>query len=296
MDRESTKSQETGRIPWWVKSLVLLGFSGVLCYKIAVTSWNAQLDFPTLLSLLLAFFSVGLAALFYFKATETSNSFYDNTYKFSQQIAELLARIESGFGERLRHLDEAYKGMRDTFDNLPARMQIKDTKRELEQGEEEIEKLSKEKAQIIEDLVTKAKLNEEEKSSILTKLNEKEEALELARVEIRLLRDRLAQMQTRQELVEDTYSYDVLYNVTSQLGVLDNFSVDDIKNRFSGIAKTLPKDVVYFLRTRGLADENELTDFGANLLLQLSRDKAFRRKAFPPPKASQKIVMPKLDF
>lgn len=171
MDKETSKSQGAEKVPWWVKSVVLLLFSGVLCYKIAVTSWNAQLDFPTLLSLLLAFFSVGLAALFYFKATETSNAFYDNTYKFSQEIGELLARIESGFGERLRHLDEAYKGMRDTFDNLPARMQIKDAKRELKQEEEEVEKLLKERGQIIEELAAKAQLKEEERERILQELN-----------------------------------------------------------------------------------------------------------------------------
>jgi len=70
------------------------------------------MDTSTLLSLLLALFSVALSALFYFKATDTSNAFYDNTYKFTKEIAELLVKIESGFGEKLRHLDEGYKNTR----------------------------------------------------------------------------------------------------------------------------------------------------------------------------------------
>jgi hypothetical protein len=94
--------------------------------QIIITPFNLQFDFPTFLSLLLAIFSVGLAAMFYFKATDTSNAFYDNTYKFSQEIAGLLVKIESGFGEKLTHLDDAYKGMRDRFDQLPNRMEIKE--------------------------------------------------------------------------------------------------------------------------------------------------------------------------
>ena len=105
-------------IPWWVWSTILISFSGVICYKIIISEFNFQFDFPTFLSLFLSLFSVGLAALFYFKATDTSNSFYDNTYKFTQEIAGLLVKIESGFGEKLSHLDDAYKGMRDYVPNL----------------------------------------------------------------------------------------------------------------------------------------------------------------------------------
>lgn len=111
-------------IPWWVKSIILLLITGVVCYKLIITPFNLQFDFPSFLSLLLALFAVGLAALFYFKATDTSNAFYDNTYKFSQEIAGLLVKIESGFGEKLSHLDETYKGMRESFDKFPGRLEV----------------------------------------------------------------------------------------------------------------------------------------------------------------------------
>jgi ATP-dependent Lon protease len=62
-----------------------------------------------LFSLLLALFSISLAALFYFKATDTSNKFYDNTYKFTQQTSEILNKIESGFGEKLSNLSSSYE-------------------------------------------------------------------------------------------------------------------------------------------------------------------------------------------
>lgn len=89
----------------WVKAISTLVTVGIIAYKIYLTPIELTVDFPTLLSLLLALFSVGLAALFYFKATETSNTFYDNTYNFTKDIAQLLVKMESGFGERLRNLE-----------------------------------------------------------------------------------------------------------------------------------------------------------------------------------------------
>ena len=100
-------------------SLSLVVFVCFVSYKLFITPFNFQFDFSNLLSLILALFSIALSALFYFKATETSNAFYNNTYKFTNDIAELLARIESGFGERLRHLDEGYNTMCTTMNRLP---------------------------------------------------------------------------------------------------------------------------------------------------------------------------------
>lgn len=99
----------------WVKAISTLVIVGVLSYKVYLTPIDLTVDFATLLSLLLALFSVALAALFYFKATETSNTFYDNTYNFTKDIAQLLVKIESGFGEKLRNLDEGYTSMRDSL-------------------------------------------------------------------------------------------------------------------------------------------------------------------------------------
>src|SRR5688500_20145424 len=81
------------------KAIVILLLSGVVAYKMIITPISLAMDFYALLSLLLALFSVALSALFYFKATDTSNAFYDNTYKYTKDKAELLVRIKSGYGE-----------------------------------------------------------------------------------------------------------------------------------------------------------------------------------------------------
>ena len=96
--------KNTKQAPWhweWVKSISILAIVAMGCYKLFETNLNITVDFPTLLSLLLGFFSVWLASLFYFKATDSSNAFYDNTHKFTAATSQLLAKIEAGFGERL---------------------------------------------------------------------------------------------------------------------------------------------------------------------------------------------------
>lgn len=118
----------------WVKAISTLVTVGIIAYKIYLTPIELTVDFPTFLSLLLALFSVGLAALFYFKATETSNTFYDNTYNFTKDIAQLLVKMESGFGERLRNLDEGYTPMRDSLQhyNEKPSEKVEETKKKIQ--------------------------------------------------------------------------------------------------------------------------------------------------------------------
>lgn len=101
----------------WTKDVLLVLFALALIWRVVIAKIDLKgFSFNDLLSLLLAVFSVALSVAFYFKANETSNQFYDNTYKFTKEMSELLGRIESGFGERLRHLDEGYSTMAERFD------------------------------------------------------------------------------------------------------------------------------------------------------------------------------------
>lgn len=151
----------------WVKAICAVILTAVVAHKIYTTPRTITVDFPTLLSLLLALFSVGLSALFYFKATDTSNAFYDNTYKFTKDIAELLVKIESGFGERLRHLDEGYSSMRNYFQGAATRppADVEQTKEKLETEQQEIEKVRAERDRIIQQLIERSHLQQAEKGS-----------------------------------------------------------------------------------------------------------------------------------
>lgn len=148
----------------------------------------SKFSFSELLALLLSLFSVWLSVAFYFKAGDTSNQFYDNSYKFTKEMSEILGRIEAGFGERLRHLDEGYSGIRDKFDRLPHYGTA--ISAEVKREEEEIKKREGEQRALLENLAKRAKLAEGEKEEIFAKLAEKNEELEQARLELRHLRHR----------------------------------------------------------------------------------------------------------
>ena len=172
-----------------LRDLLIVLFLALAGWK-AVTS-DLEMDlsaftFTDLLALIMALFSIGLSVAFYFKATDASNQFYDNTYRFTKEMSEILGRIEAGFGEKLRHLDEGYSGIRDKFDRLPQYAQV--TTEDVRQEEEEVEKKEQEQRALLDDLTQKAKLAEHEKVAFLHALSQKTEELEQARAELRGLK------------------------------------------------------------------------------------------------------------
>ncbi|HDR2796542.1 TPA: hypothetical protein QCJ95_005279, partial [Enterobacter asburiae] len=135
----------------WVKAIVTVIIVIFACLKFYNATFTMSFDFIALLSTLLALFSVGLSAIFYFKATETSNDFYNNTFKFTKDIADLLIRIESGFGERLKSLDEGYTSMRSMITS-PKSVNVAQTKEKIELEENELIKIQAERTKLIEEL------------------------------------------------------------------------------------------------------------------------------------------------
>lgn len=142
-----------------------------------------ELAFTDLVSILMAFFAIALSVTFYFKATETSNRFYDNSYKFTKEISEILGRIEAGFGEKLKHIDEGYSGIRDKFEKFP--FDIASAKEEVEAEKEEIEKKQKEQGDLLENLAQRAQLAESEKEEVFNKMAKTSEELEFAKRDLR---------------------------------------------------------------------------------------------------------------
>ncbi len=88
----------------WFKIIILSVFSFVIIILLHRSSFNinlSNLSFTDVLSLLLALFSVGISIAFYFRATETSNEFYNNTYRFTQDASKILERI----GEKVNNIE-----------------------------------------------------------------------------------------------------------------------------------------------------------------------------------------------
>ncbi|MCV2401771.1 hypothetical protein OFY17_02625 [Marinomonas sp. C2222] len=213
----------------WVKAISTLSIVGVFSVKLFQTPIALTVDFPTLLSLLLGFFSVGLASLFYFKATDTSNAFYDNTNKFTKDIAQLLAKIESGFGERLKNIEDSNISFRDYVYSGEGRNEsnrrvvddIESKEGEIEKEKEEIESVKKEKDQviseqegIIQDLISRANIHDDEKNRILASLKENEKKLRAKDSELNSVFNELRRKEDQLEHIKnrDKSSYSILTN------------------------------------------------------------------------------------
>jgi hypothetical protein len=178
----------------WFKFIVGLIFSGLIAYKLAISELSfdfSKFDFTSLLSLIMSIFAIGLSVAFYFKATDTSNLFYDNTYKFTKEISEILGRIEAGFGERLRHLDEGYSGLVNKFDNGHVEQNIKETKEEIEKEKQKLKAEIQERNNILNSVIEKAQLEQHEKEEIRRQLKEKEIEISKQNRELNFLRHRL---------------------------------------------------------------------------------------------------------
>lgn len=259
-------SEKSNPIPWWLKSIVIVSITSVFCIKVYQTPVDLTFDFPSFLSLLLALFSVALAALFYFKATETSNAFYDNTYKFSQEIGGVLAKIESGFGEKLTHLDETYKGMRESFDQLPHKINIIEAKEELQKEEETAKNIEEEKNQVINNLFEKLEISEQEKTEFLEALESKEEALSKAKIEIDQLRRRISKEESKDyrftsettlRKIADYVTHRVIPKLDSRICEL---SLEELVSNFEEVKDSFPRGFL-----KGMT-EWQFADFSGSLL------------------------------
>ena len=205
-------------LPKWAIQLALLALLIILAWRLATATVDlSAFQFTDLLALLMAFFAIALSAAFYFKATEAGNRFYDNTYKFTREIALILARIEERFGERLEHLHESYTGIQRQVERVAASGGVVDPetlKEQIRQEEEKKEQSERERQKIIDELTEKAELEKAEKTEVMLRLLQLQEEVERARSEIDRLRivQRLAEVnggleKSAQSPMGDIYRY-----------------------------------------------------------------------------------------
>lgn len=275
------KSEKIQNRESWLKIIIISLFSLLIAWKIFTSSITLNFDslsITDIISLVLALFAIALSIAFYFKASDNSNLFYDNTYKFTKDVSEILGRIEAGFGERLRHIDEGYNVIRDRFDKIP--VDASKVEKQVKHEEEEIRKKENERNQLIESLAQKAKLEENEKHELFTKLKEKDDELHNAKRELLFLQRRL----NRAEISKDR-NQSSLFNVEPdalqyirnrllpELG-LENLSAvpfNVIRKRFENIKNDLPVGFLNDLKKIGFLDsKNNLTPRGLNSLVEMS--------------------------
>lgn len=257
----------------WLKFIIITLVSALLVYKIAIS--DLIFDFSDLLALLLALFAIGLSVLFYFKATDTSNQFYDNTYKFTKEISEILGRIEAGFGERLRHLDEGYSGLANKIDHGPEPDQ-KETRVEIEKEKQKLKNEIDERNQILNNLLEKAQLEKHEKEEIRNQLKEKELEIAKQNRELSFLKSRLYSDNEGNEINEiPDFVKMILTNYVKTLDspeVLLKYPISIIHRKYKlDFAKLTKSEVALLTQQRILENDGTFSVHGIKLLKQIAR-------------------------
>jgi hypothetical protein len=261
--------------------LVALFVSLLVAWKIVWSANLVNIDFATLLSVLLAFFSVSLSVVFYFKATDTSNAFYDNTYKFTQDIAGLLVRIESGFGEKLKNIDDNYVRMRNYFESGQGPSDLKDDiKEDLRAEKEQFKKVLEERDALIQELLAKTNMQEGERLEFENLLKEKDEALkklnrEVSRMSRDLTVDRVLTRQASSDRlrgrVEKYIRKSVIFDLFKHSRA--RFSSGLIKRRFSEALEDFPLQFLSDMEKLEYLHDGALTDAGVDAIAEALRER-----------------------
>lgn len=133
-----------------VISLVFLG----VFILIGIMTFKSNVSIETIISLVIALFSIFMSVFFYFKADESNTKFYNSSYSFMKEVSVILGRIEERFGEKLTNMTEK-------LNNIEAKKQ-------------QLDNIEVDKDKILNELIEKANLNQTEKEKYKNRLNEKE--------------------------------------------------------------------------------------------------------------------------
>lgn len=247
-----------------IKDIAVIALIVIVAWKAISADFSftfGEIEASDLLSLLLALFAIGLSVAFFVKANEVSNMFYDNMYKFTKDNSELLGRMESGFSEQLRHLDQGYTGLRDKFDKLP--LDLGKTREKVEDEKAEVLKLKTEKSELLNELAARANLQEEEKQELFARLNESESRLNKAQREMRRLQHKLRDADDSEATIDGVLLRAVKHTQRKVVGAfdIDNFesaSDDEICNGWQLIKDELPRVYIKDLRRGKILDAEEL--------------------------------------
>lgn len=254
-----------------IKDIVIIAFIVIVSWKLLnsdIAINIKEFGFTDLISLILAIFSMSLSIAFYFKANDTSNLFYDNVYKFTKDTSEILGRIEAGFGEKLRHIDEGYVGLRNKFDQIP--IDIREAENKIEVEEKEIQQIVEERNKIIEDLVEKAKIKDGEKETLLSEIQKKDEAYSQARKELFMLKRNLDDAELENNDIPKRLER---YIANKAMDIFGSRCTEcDIKKNYNKFYEILHEQAIEEMREFDLINNhNELTRKGARFISRAVR-------------------------
>lgn len=179
-----------------VRSIVIIAVVFFAIFKL----WNVNIkiqnfDYLYFLSTVLAIFAIVLSILFYFKSTDQSNQFYNSTFAFTKDISVLLAKIESGFGERLKNIEDVYKIKNQDIEQKEkaANQKLNEEKKELEEKRISIE-------EYLEKKLSEKGILPEEIELIKNELTRKNDEYAHSISEVKMLKYKLQRLQNAKEV------------------------------------------------------------------------------------------------
>lgn len=181
IELEKLKQKKTSA--WKIVAYVFVGlaafsFLAFSCYMMYKQSFTME----TLLTVLLSFFSIGLSIMFYIQSDKSSSQYYSKSYDIMKEVSVALGKIESGFGEKLAHINSSL----ERFDNNK-----KEVEEKIEQSEKEQENLA--------DKIAKEK-SEEQRIALVKTLQEKTRETEMLKAKL-LKMEKLEENARRENLV-----------------------------------------------------------------------------------------------
>ncbi|GKX29062.1 hypothetical protein SH1V18_15420 [Vallitalea longa] len=258
----------------WFKIIIISLFAVIITIKIFTTDFTISfkdITYTDLLSTILAFFAIGLSVAFYFKATETSNNFYDNTFKFTKEISGLLKSIESGFGEKLNHLDEGYSKLSTKFDSQYS-VSRENAKEEIAKEETKLTKMQEDRNKLFETLVKRANLQKEERNKFISDLSNKDEEIKSLERQLDFLKAQVNGSNGSSitiSMIE--YSHNLLRHIPMLKGMILESPKDIIQRFFKDNIDMMEEEYIRDLMHIGYLDDNlNLTEEGISFLRNIA--------------------------
>lgn len=208
-------------LPGVIRLIREVAFVGVLSYLcVKLFSGDLSLDFgklsaTELVSFLLAFFSIGLSAAFYFAATSQSNQFYDNVNKFSKETSELLGRVD----EQVKGIGGRQSELKDSIDKYYLRERPKQNDAATVEVEAKTKEVEENLSKLVAELLDKSNLSAAERSAFEANLKMKD-------AELSALRERMGRLSTVRETSVRRYAQRMIERLG--VGKAIDLSVDDL--------------------------------------------------------------------
>ncbi|MCU0105112.1 hypothetical protein N7603_05520 [Acholeplasma vituli] len=201
----------------------------------------SDFSFSDLISILISLWAVYISMLFYHKNNEASAGFYNNFYVFIKDVTEKIGKLDVGVNEKLTHLKDG------VFGSPILNKEIKSEK-------EKYQKQELEKQKIIDDLIKKSELDEEEKDKLRKKLFEMDNYLRESRVKIENSRE----AKYYKDLQD--FSQFVISNITmkSLRRLANGDNTVTLVDRYNKIINLVPSHVLDTLRKLDFINDNNI--------------------------------------